>query len=224
MKLLFPQNPMMRKLPDPVFEHEFDNRSIRQYVWPAEIDGPALCRGIGECSGDRISDVIDEHRLQTRRAGSEQWNERCKARDPVERIKKCVARSEHDARPQDGNARKRRLDAALAIASGAHVVGLRLRIGADAGDMDQPLHPGLTRDPRHSLCTGDVNALESGLALLDIEANGIDGRYALVDCCAGRGLVEDACTKRGNAARTPVCLGQLETLQSTGGNPHLGAT
>ena len=24
MKLLFPQNPMMKKLPDSVFEHEFD--------------------------------------------------------------------------------------------------------------------------------------------------------------------------------------------------------
>ena len=106
-------------------------------------------------------------------------------------LKNEVARSEHDTRTDNRGVRESGQNAAFAIGTGTHIIGSRSRIGADAGNVDQPRYSGLAGGHRQSRGAVDVDALECGVTLLDVEADGIDDGVTTLDDGNGRRRVTD---------------------------------
>jgi hypothetical protein len=145
--------------------------------------------GVGEAFDHGIGHIADIDRLEPGRAAADQGQHRRQLGQAREEIEELVLGPEHDARPHDGGCRKGLADRLLAGTLGARIFRFRGDLGADRGDLHEVLHAG--RGGRLGDLPGapQMYRLEVLLALLEQQADQVDGRIGAIEDGANRGRV-----------------------------------
>lgn len=144
---------------------------ISEDMWTTEFVAGLICSTCArEEPGDRLCDIFDVDRLQLCLTPAEHRVNGKRANQLHQRREKGVIGSEHNSRADQDCVRKGRLHDLFAVSACADVGRRRIRIGADTGDMCQPINPGFVRQSRQPCCGLDVQAMKGALAALDVEA------------------------------------------------------
>jgi hypothetical protein len=120
------------------------------------------------------------HWLQPRLTASEQWEDGQTLQHPRDRGQESVTSPEHHGRTDERRSGKRLANDPFAFPAAANVGRGGPGIGANAGNMDQLLDPGLSGEPRDPRGGRHMDGTEGVLSVLYIETHGIhdafDGR------------------------------------------------
>ena len=132
------------------------------HLRPGDLVGLAAMRcGIERGGGDRLRQVADIDRLEAG-VGRDHRQQR-KARHPGEAVGELVLGPEHQARADDRRGRESGADRGLALALGAAIGRLAVRVGADRRDVDEGGRAGVARGLGGRLGARDMDGVEIAL-------------------------------------------------------------